>query len=186
MNLDKSNGMQYQFSDRPILHYILAIGITSIMVAFVLSFRTYDCLNSGNTYDCSYDPDSPAMIGSAGSTPNLFLVLRATTLISICLGLISEVCLLITNIPVYALARYVSRLYRIRRNISGVAFWIAAWILAFLTLPILAETRDLFDPGHMSWSVDLAFDLGFGIAGFFCGVAYCALAFLHQDQNVAG
>jgi hypothetical protein len=165
------------------LHYFLAISITSIMLAFVLSFRTYECLNSGNAYDCSYEPDSPAMIGGGVSAPNLFLVLRTTALISICSGLISVVFLLITNIPIYSLARYVSRHYRIRRNISGIVFWIAAWILAFLTLPILAGIRGLFDPGYVSGGVDLVFDLEFGIAGFFCGIAYCALAFLHQDRT---
>lgn len=176
--------MQDQFSNRPMLHYFLAISLTSIVAAFALAFRTYDCLNSGNAYDCSYDPGSPAMVGSGVSAPNIFSILRATLLISSLSCLASVVFFLVANIPIYSLAWYVGRRYRVRRNILGIGFWIAAWTFAFLTLPILTGIQNLFD--HVSLSVDLFLVLEFSVAGLFCGIAYCALAFLQSDQNVAG
>jgi hypothetical protein len=183
MNSGYSDGMQDQFSSRPMLHYFLAISLTSIVVAFVLSFRTYNCLHSGNTYNCSYDPGSPAVVGSGASDPNIFSILRATLLISSLSCLASVVIFLVANIPIYSLAWYVSGRYRIRRNILGIAFWIATWILSFLTLPILSGIQSLFDVGHVSWFADLLVLLEFSIAGIFCGIAYCALAFLHSDQT---
>jgi hypothetical protein len=183
MNSGSRDGMRDQFSNRPMLHYFLAISLTSIVAAFIFSFRTYDCLNSGNTYDCSYDPGSPAMVGGGLSAPNIFLILRTTFLISSLSCLASVVFFLVANIPIYSLAWYVGRRYRIRRNILGFAYWIAAWTIAFLTVPILGGIRNLFDAGHVSWSVDLFFVLEFTIAGLFCGIAYCALAFLQSDQT---
>jgi hypothetical protein len=184
MNSGSRDGMRDQFSNRPTLHYFLAISITSIVAAFILSFRTFDCLNSGNTYDCEYEPGSPAMTVFAVGAPDLFRTLSTTALISIVWGLILCVALLVTNIPIYALTHYASRRYRVRRNVLGCAFWIAAWTLALLTGLILGEIRDLFDAGHVSWwSADLFFVLEFGIAGLFCGIAYCALAFLQSGQT---
>jgi hypothetical protein len=183
MDSDSGNRGQHRFSDRPVLHYVLAICITSIIVAFVLSLRTYDCLSSGNTYDCSYDPGSPGMIGFGASAPNLSLVLHATVRISLYLALLWVVTLLITNIPIYSLAHYVGYRYRIKRNILGVIFWMIAWTLAFLTLPILIAIQGLLYPSHVSLYGDLVVDLEFGIAGVVCGIAYCALAFLHRTQT---
>ena len=179
MNSGSSDGMRDQFSNRPMLHYFLAISLTSIVAAFILSFRTYDCLNSGNAYDCRYDPGSPAMVGGGLGAPNILSILHTTLLISSLSCLFSVAFFLVANVPIYSLAWHLGRRYRIRRNILGFAYWIAAWTLAFLTVPILEGIRSLFDAGHVSWSVVLEFT----IAGLFCGIAYCALAFLQSDQT---
>jgi hypothetical protein len=76
------------FSDRPLLHYFLAIIITSIALSLFLSFRAYECLHSGNEYDCKYSPDSPAMVAArAAGPPDVLWVLRTTALISTLHGL---------------------------------------------------------------------------------------------------
>jgi hypothetical protein len=50
-------------------------------------------------------------------------------------------------------------------------FAIAVWTLAFLSLSIfLVGTMDYF----------------FAMCGLFCGIVYCALAFLHRDKTVEG
>jgi hypothetical protein len=123
------------------------------------------------------------MIGFGASAPNLSLVLHATVRISLYLALLWVVTLLITNIPIYSLAHYVGYRYRIKRNILGVIFWMIAWTLAFLTLPILIAIQGLLYPSHVSLYGDLVVDLEFGIAGVVCGIAYCALAFLHRTQT---
>jgi hypothetical protein len=173
------------FSDRALLHYFLAIIITSIAASLFLSFRTYECLHSGNDYDCKYSPDSPAMVAARGAgPPDVLWVLRTTALISTFHGLFSILSFFILCAPIYAIAYYAGRRCAVRRNIVGIAFWIAAWTLAFLSLPILLGIRALFDPGHTSWAADLSGSYFFAMCGLFCGIVYCALAFLHRDKTV--
>lgn len=169
--------MHDRFSNRPIKHYCLAIGLTSILATLALSIRTFDCLSAGNTYDCEYEPGSPAMTVFSKGSPDLLHALGTTAITNVVLGLFLFVTFLITNIPVYALAHHASCRFHVRRNALGCALWIAAWTIAFLIGPILGGMRDLFDSSHVSWRfADLSFVLEFGIAGISCGIAYCALA----------
>jgi hypothetical protein len=155
------------FSDRPLLHYFLAIIITSIAASFFFSFRIYECLHSGNDYECKYDLSQPVFSGA--SPPDVLWVLRTTALISALTGLFRILCFLIVCAPVYALAYYVGLRCAVHRNVVGVGFWIVAWTLAFLSLSI-------FLTGIVDYLIVMH--------GLFCGIVYCALAFLHRDKTV--
>lgn len=170
------------FSDRPLLHYFLAIIITSIALSLFLSFRTYECLHSGNDYDCKYSPDSPAMVASrAAGPPDVLWVLRTTALISTFHVMFLIVSFLILCAPFYTIAYYAGRRCAVRRNIFGIAFWIAAWALAFLSLPILIAIDAPLNRGHTPNVFEI---YPFVILGLFCGIVYCALAFRHRDKTV--
>jgi hypothetical protein len=172
------------FSDRPLLHYFLAILITSIAASLFFSFGAYECLQSRNDYDCKYSPDSPAMIAARGAgPPDVLWVLRTTALISTFTGLFRILFFLIMCAPIYAIAYYAGRRCAVRRNIVGIAFWIAAWTLAFLSLPILIAIDALLNRGH---TLNLSESYLFITHGLFCGIVYCALAFLHRDKTVEG
>jgi hypothetical protein len=107
----------------------------------------------------------------AAGPPDVLWVLRTTALISTLHGLFLIPLFLISCAPIYAVAYYAGRRCAVRRNIVGIAFWIAAWTLAFLSLSIfLVGTMDYF----------------FAMCGLFCGIVYCALAFLHRDKTVEG
>lgn len=170
------------FSERPVLHYFLAIIITSIAASFFFSFRIYGCLSSGNAYDCRYDLSAPVFSGL--SPPDLLSVLRTTTLMSAYGGLFSILSFLVLCAPVYVLAHYVGLRCALYRNIVGIVFWIGAWTLAFLSSPILIVALFGFGPGHASWTVYLFESYLFVMHGLFCGIVYCALAFLHRDKTV--
>jgi hypothetical protein len=173
-----------RFSDLPMLHYYFTITILAA-AHFVFSFfRIYGCLSSGNDYDCKYDPDSPAMIASrAAGKPDFVSVLGSTTFISVTTDLFLFVNVLIWGIPVFALAYYVGRCCGVHRNSVGVVFWIAAWTFAFLSFPILSMIREPSNLGHRSWIVYLSDTYPFAMIGLFCGIVYCALAFLHRDKT---
>jgi hypothetical protein len=162
------------FSDRPVLHYFLAIGITSIAAEFFFAFRTYECLYSGNDWSCTYDPDSPAMTGRDSYIPNVPSILLSTALISVYIGLFRILFSIVICAPVYALAYYVGLRCAVHRNVAGIAFWIGAWSLAFLSFFSLLV-------GIGAFKNYLAI-----MHGLFCGIVYCALAFLHRDKTVEG
>jgi hypothetical protein len=186
MNLSSETRAQSdppRFSDRPVFHYFMAICITIFAECFFSAHRIYGCISSGNDWQCTFDPAAMGVEGSNAS--QTFLMLDSLFLAALS-GVMALAILLVTCAPIYALACYISRRYGVRRNIAGVFFWTAAWILASLSLPIMASARDLFDPGHVSWAADLAPGLAFAIGGLFCGTVYCALAFLHCRRVVRG
>jgi hypothetical protein len=169
------------FSDRPLLHYFLAIIITSIAANFFFSFRIYECLRSGNNYECTYDLSAPVFSGL--SPPDVPSVLRGTALISVYGSLFWILSFVILCAPVYALANYVGLRCALHRNVVGVVFWIGAWTLAFSS-PFLIGALFRFGPGHASWTVYLFESSVFVMPGLFCGIVYCALAFLHRVKTV--
>jgi hypothetical protein len=170
------------FSDRPLLHYFLAIIITSIAANFFFSFRIYECLRSGNNYECTYDLSAPVFSGA--TPPDLPWVLRTTTLISVYGSLFWILSFVILCAPVYALSHYVGLRCTVHRNVVGIVFWIGAWTLAFLSLPILLFALFGFGPRSALWTVYLFESYWFVIPGLFCGIVYCALAFLHRVKTV--
>jgi hypothetical protein len=169
------------FSDRPVLHYFLAMSITCIAANFFFSFRIYGCLKSGNSYDCAYDPDAPVLRGI--SRPDVWSALSGTLFFSAFGFLFWLLNFLILCAPVYALAHYVSRRCAVHRNVAGTAFWIGAWILAFLSAPIFIFALSGSYPSRTSWTVYLSESTMFVMVGLFCGIVYCALAFLHRERG---
>ena len=85
--------------------------------------------------------------------------------------------------PIYALACYIGIRCGVRRNIVGVCFWIGAWMLASIELPIMIAAAALFDPGHVSWGADLVQSSFFAFEGLLYGTVYCILAFLRRAHN---
>jgi hypothetical protein len=72
-----------------------------------------------------------------------------------------------------------ARRYGVHKNVAGCVFWICAWILAVLTIPIVAGVYDLFDLGRVPSAAQVVIFLW---QGFICGVAYCVLAFVHRAR----
>src|SRR4051794_31335287 len=52
------------FSVRPGLHYFLTICIGRLVFDLFWGARVYDCLSSGNAYDCRYDIDRLKEMGA--------------------------------------------------------------------------------------------------------------------------
>jgi hypothetical protein len=158
------------FSDFPGFHYILTICIVLLVCDLYWSGRTYYCLSSGNDYECHYDVIRLQALGQV-SVSQTFLILNSL-LLTLLHNLVQLPLVLITFAPGYLIATYISRRCHIRRNLVGVIFWIVAWTLAALPLPL---AHAIF--GHVSWRTDIVSILMFGGAGASCGVVYCLLAF---------
>jgi hypothetical protein len=164
------------FSDFPGLHYILTICIVLLVCDVYSGGRTYSCLSRGNDYGCTYDVDKLQVMGGGVTVSQTFLILDSL-LITLLRDLLLLPLSLITFAPVYLAATYISRRCHIGRNLTGVVFWIVAWTMAALTLPLIFEANSIFDPGHVSWRADILMLLMSGAAGVFCGTVYCLLAF---------
>jgi len=164
------------FSDFPGSHYILTICIMVLVCDLFWGRHIYDCLSSGNDYECTYDFIRLQELGGTVSISQTFLILDSL-LITLSWNLVQLPMFLIIFAPVYLAATDISRRCHIRRNLVGVIFWIAAWTMAGLTLPLIVEASFVFDPGHVSWRTDILMLLTFGSAGVSCGIVYCLLAF---------
>ena len=141
-------------SDRPGFHYFLTFCILAL-VRFPFSWaRGYNCLSSGHDYECTYDLDRLQALGGGGSGGGADLLLNSL-LITLFVMLLALLMVRAMFAPIYLIAIYISRRCRIRRNLAGVIFWIATWIMMSLGLPLI-EARHMFDPGHVSWHGDIS------------------------------
>jgi hypothetical protein len=161
-----------QFSRTPLMHYVLAICVTAFAKASHFAFQTHECLNNSG-WDCSWSGAS-AIAHDPKAMPDIGSIL----FLFVFHGLFLALCFLVFEGPAYAFACYMGRRCGIRRNVAGIAFWMGAWILTFLSL---AGIGSFFDPRHVPWVVDRNVGSTFAVLGGICGGVYCALAFLHRD-----
>ena len=163
----------HRFSDMPRMHYVFAIGITTLLKTAYFAYQTYQCVNNASKdYDCKWSGAGAIAFGPA----SVFW----SELFGLCAfyAAVLALCFLVLEAPVYVLACHVGRRYGIRRNFAGVVYWMSAWMLAFLGL---AGIGSFFDPRHVPWAVDRNVGSTFAVLGLLCGALYCAFAFLDRE-----
>jgi len=89
---------------------------------------------------------------------------------------------LISCTPIFLMANYISRRFRVHRDFAGVIFWIIAWTVAVLGFRLFGVAHDLFNPGHVSWYADMILILEAGGMGIACGIVFCLLAFQNRSE----
>jgi hypothetical protein len=151
------------FSDHPVRHYFLTIGIVCLLYDLYWGAGAYSCLASGNSYDCVYDLGRLRELGMAvPSQPFLDISAMGHALVlTILFNMLLLPLWLSTCAPVYLGALY------LKGDLSRNIFWIIAWTMAMLTFPFVVTMFSR--PSPADWNLFMFFGF-FGIAS---GVVYC-------------
>jgi hypothetical protein len=174
------------FSERPALHYFLTICIVALMTFPIVWNAGYNCLSAGDEDRCYFDIIMLQAVGWRGSGAGIELMLKSF-LVTLVKTLAFLLVVLASHAPVFSLAVFTSRRFRIRQNAAGVLFWIAAWMMAALTLPTFALVSLAYDPEHLvfgsgpvPWSEAILMMILFGVTGAIYGIIYCLIACRHR------
>jgi hypothetical protein len=163
------------FWDSAGVRYIVTICLVLLVGDLYLIVHTYNCLSSGNDYECTYDVGRLRELGIPVRIPQMSLMLDSIE-ITLLWNMVQLPVAIIAFAPAYVIATHISRRYRIHQNLGGIIFWFVAWIMAALTLPLVAELTYIFDTDHVSWRIDIFRMLMFAAAGASCGIVSCLLA----------
>jgi small-conductance mechanosensitive channel len=168
------------FSDDPVVHYLLTICIFALLPSALIGWGAYDCFVMGTPDACGY----PEELGNPDlqTSPSTFVPSKfALAMLIACFSYVASFfAFFISSLPLYWIAFRLSKRWHVGRNVVGVIFWIAAWVIATSILPLCLAIAEMFHPNRVDWRAILSLSGAFAIIGIICGIIYCLLALVRR------